>query len=76
MFVTPDRRATESFRQDEGRQLWIELKLGSRAARGLDEIRYERRLREEVELHLAYRWFCRLESDSQGLGERNFSRCP
>jgi len=25
-------------------------------------IRFERRLCEEVELHLAYRWFCRLEA--------------
>jgi transposase len=24
-------------------------------------IRFERRLCEEVELHLAYRWFCRLD---------------
>jgi transposase len=26
-------------------------------------IRFERRLCEEVELHLAYRWFCRLDLD-------------
>ena len=25
-------------------------------------IRFERKLCEEIELHLAYRWFCRLES--------------
>jgi transposase len=28
-------------------------------------IRFERRLCEEVELHLAYRWFCRLDLDDQ-----------
>ena len=28
-------------------------------------IRSERRLCEEVELHLAYRWFCRLDLDDQ-----------
>jgi len=26
-------------------------------------IRFERRLCEETELHLAYRWFCRLDLD-------------
>ena len=29
-------------------------------------IRFERRLCEEVELHLAYRWFCRLDLDVLG----------
>src|SRR5256886_14813332 len=29
-------------------------------------IRFERRLCEEVELHLAYRWFCRLAFDDKG----------
>src|SRR4029078_697254 len=29
-------------------------------------IRSERKLCEEVELHLAYRWFCRLELGEQG----------
>src|SRR5258708_39216882 len=28
-------------------------------------IRFERRLCEEVELHLAYRWFCRLDLDDK-----------
>jgi transposase len=28
-------------------------------------IRFERQLCEEVELHLAYRWFCRLDLDDQ-----------
>ena len=28
-------------------------------------IRFERRLCEEVELHLAYRWFCRLDLESR-----------
>jgi transposase len=26
-------------------------------------IRFERRLCEEVEMHMAYRWFCRLDLD-------------
>ena len=29
-------------------------------------IRFERKLCEEVELNLAYRWFCRLGLDDQG----------
>ena len=28
-------------------------------------IRHERKLCEEVKLHLAYRWFCRLDLDDQ-----------
>ena len=28
-------------------------------------IRFERRLCEELELHLAYRWFCRLDLDDK-----------
>jgi transposase len=28
-------------------------------------IRFERKLREEVELHLTYRWFCRLDLDAK-----------
>jgi transposase len=28
-------------------------------------IRFERRLCEEVEMHLAYRWFCRLDLDDK-----------
>ena len=27
------------------------------------DIRFERKLCEEVKLHLGYRWFCRLELD-------------
>jgi hypothetical protein len=30
-------------------------------------IRFERRLCEEVELHLAYRWFCRLDLDGSSI---------
>jgi transposase len=33
-------------------------------------IRFERRLCEEVELHLAYRWFCRLVSTTKYLTTR------
>jgi Transposase domain (DUF772) len=38
-------------------------------------IRFERRLCEEVELHLAYRWFCRLDLDDSHSGATP-SRCP
>jgi len=34
-------------------------------------IRFERRLCEEVELHLAYRWFCRLDLDDPYLTTRH-----
>jgi transposase len=45
-------------------------------------VRSERRLCEEVELHLAYRWFCRLDLDdkvptirrSQSIGTAAFAR--
>ena len=39
-------------------------------------IRFERKLCEEVELHLAYRWFCRLALDIRypSLGARSGSR--
>jgi transposase len=33
-------------------------------------IRFERRLCEEVQLHLAYRWFCRLDLDSPDVHRR------
>ena len=36
-------------------------------------IRFERRLCEEVELHLAYRWFCRLGLDDQVPDHSTFS---
>jgi transposase len=36
-------------------------------------IRFERRLCEEVELHLAYRWFCRLELDDKVPDHSTFS---
>ena len=36
-------------------------------------IRFERRLCEEVELHLAYRWFCRLDLDDQVPDHSTFS---
>jgi transposase len=36
-------------------------------------IRYERRLCGEVELHLAYRWFCRLDLDDQVPDHSTFS---
>jgi transposase len=36
-------------------------------------IRSERRLCEEVELHLAYRWFCRLDLDDKVLDHSTFS---
>jgi transposase len=36
-------------------------------------IRSERRLCEEVELHLAYRWFCRLDPDDQVPDHSTFS---
>jgi transposase len=36
-------------------------------------IRSERRLSEEVELHLAYRWFCRLDLDDQVPEHSTFS---
>ena len=36
-------------------------------------IRSERRLCEEVELHLAYRWFCRLDLDDQVPDHSTFS---
>ena len=44
-------------------------------------IRFERRLCEEVELHLAYRWFCRLDLDDAVPDHSTFSvnrhgRCP
>jgi transposase len=29
-------------------------------------VRFERKLCEDVELHLAYRWFCRLDLDDKG----------
>src|SRR5438067_157377 len=32
-------------------------------------IRFERRLCEEVELHLPYRWFCRLYGDALAAGQ-------
>jgi transposase len=36
-------------------------------------IRFERRLCEEVELHLAYRWFCRLDLDHKVPDHSTFS---
>ena len=36
-------------------------------------IRFERRLCEEVELHLAYRWFCRLDLDERVPDHSTFS---
>jgi transposase len=36
-------------------------------------IRFERRLCEEVELHLAYRWFCRLDLDDTAPDHSTFS---
>jgi transposase len=36
-------------------------------------IRFERRLCEEVELHLAYRWFCRLDLDDKVPNHSTFS---
>src|SRR4029450_12251069 len=36
-------------------------------------IRYERKLCEEVELHLAYRWFCRLDLEDKGPDHSTFS---
>ena len=36
-------------------------------------IRFERRLCEEVELHLAYRWFCRLHLDDRVPDHSTFS---
>jgi len=36
-------------------------------------IRFERRLCEEVELHLAYRWFCRLDLDAKVPDHSTFS---
>jgi IS5 family transposase len=36
-------------------------------------IRFERRLREEVELHIAYRWFCRLDLDDKVPDHSTFS---
>jgi len=36
-------------------------------------IRYERKLCEEVELHLAYRWFCRLDLEDQVPDHSTFS---
>jgi transposase len=36
-------------------------------------IRFERRLCEELELHLAYRWFCRLDLDDKVLDHSTFS---
>jgi transposase len=36
-------------------------------------IRFERKLCEEVELHLAYRWFCRLALDDKGPNHSTFS---
>ena len=36
-------------------------------------IRFERELCEEVELHLAYRWFCRLDLDDKVPDHSTFS---
>jgi transposase len=36
-------------------------------------VRFERRLCEELELHLAYRWFCRLDLDDKVLDHTTFS---
>jgi transposase len=36
-------------------------------------IRFERKLCEDVELHLAYRWFCRLELDDKVPNHSTFS---
>jgi transposase len=36
-------------------------------------IRFERKLYEEVELHLAYRWFCRLDLDDKVPDHSTFS---
>ena len=36
-------------------------------------IRYERRLCEEVRLHLAYRWFCKLDLDDKVPHHSTFS---
>src|SRR3954453_5900338 len=36
-------------------------------------IRFERRLCEEVEMHLAYRWFCRLDLDDKVPDHSTFS---
>ena len=36
-------------------------------------IRFERRLCEEVEMHLAYRWFCRLDLDDRVPDHSTFS---
>jgi len=36
-------------------------------------IRFERRLCEEVDLHLAYRWFCRLDLDDTVPDHSTFS---
>ena len=37
-------------------------------------LRWERRLTQEVELHLAYRWFCRLDLDDKVPHHSTFSR--
>ena len=36
-------------------------------------VRFERKLCEEVELHLAYRWFCRLDLDDRVPDHSTFS---
>jgi transposase len=36
-------------------------------------IRFERKLCEDVELHLAYRWFCRLDLDDKVPDHSTFS---
>src|SRR5260370_12307632 len=39
-------------------------------------LRSERRLTQEVELHLAYRWFCRLDLDDKVPHHSTFSQNP
>jgi transposase len=36
-------------------------------------VRFERRLCEEVEMHMAYRWFCRLNLDDKVPDHSTFS---
>ena len=39
-------------------------------------IRSERRLEEEINYNMAYKWFCGLQSDREGAGRHNAEREP
>ena len=68
------REKLEPFYSEIGRpSIYPELMLRMLIVGYCYGIRFERRLCEEVELHLAYRWFCRLDLDDKVPDHSTFS---